>query len=368
MPVAYSPTFQRSRMIPTNVAASNIFVTLTYSYYISFTPAKQARRRHKAPPPTMVNASTLTALLLVALGSLPAHSVQTRGFCATGPPNALLKAEYQKLQHQASEDGGRPGGGGGGGPSTESRKIETPIEIDTWFHIVSTPANAGLVTDEMIKGQLSALQNAYQGAQISYRLQGVTRHVNESWARNTDELGMKTALRRGSYRTLNVYFHTDLEHSGSGAARGAAAAAAAGEKVLGFCSLPDPGVNASSPRAAYVKDGCDILGHTMPGGPIPHYSRGGTAIHEIGHWNGLLHVFEGDSCQEGADGDYIADTPQQGSSTEGCPGQKNSCPELPGEDSIHNYMDYSSDDCYEAFTPGQLERMRYMWGAMREGK
>jgi hypothetical protein len=138
--------------------------------------------------------------------------------------------------------------------------------------------------------------------------------------------------------------------------------------MLGFCTLPDPSINASSPRSTYIKDGCNILAKTMPGGSLVHYNRGGTAVHEIGHWNGLLHTFEGESCSPDNKGDYIADTPQQSKPTDGCPAQKDSCPDLPGLDAIHNFMDYSSDECYESFTPDQVKRMRSMWFAMREGK
>ncbi|GFF21678.1 metalloprotease MEP1 [Aspergillus terreus] len=312
----------------------------------------------------MHSLSASKIVLLFALGSIPAYCAPSllfpRGLCGTAAPSESLRAVYQKLASPPSENESAEG--------YESRKIEAPIEIDTWFHILSTEENADLISDAMINDQLSFLQNAYKDAQISYRLKGVTRQINDVWARNADEIAMKTALRKGTYNTLNVYFHTDLEASASGAAARAMSGAAGTERVLGFCTLPDPSINASSPRADYVKDGCNILGHTMPGGPIPHYNKGGTAIHEVGHWNGLLHVFEGESCSADNDGDYIDDTPQQSTSTVGCPRRKDSCPDLPGKDAIHNYMDYSSDDCYESFTPGQLERMRYMWSTLREGK
>lgn len=218
--------------------------------------------------------------------------------------------------------------------------------------------------------QLSYLQNAYQNATIGYRLEGVTRHVNDQWARNEDELAMKDALRKGSYRTLNVYFQSDLQVSpGSEAqARRLEFSEQLSTSVLGFCTLPDPSINGTSPRSSYVKDGCNILANTMPGGSLTHYNRGGTAIHEIGHWNGLLHTFEGESCSSDNEGDFIDDTPQESVPTDGCPARKDSCLNNPGHDPIHNFMDYSSDECYEQFTPSQARRMRNMWVTMREGK
>ncbi|GAB1202211.1 extracellular metalloprotease [Aspergillus pseudonomiae] len=292
---------------------------------------------------------------------------QSRGFCATSPPTESLKAEYRRLSALGFQNHNPV--------DSESRAAVAPIEIDTWFHIVTGEAETESISDEMVADQLSYLQNAYQNATISYRLQGVTRSVNDTWARNEDEMAMKTALRRGSYRTLNVYFHTDLQGSASAGARASdivrremGASQPQSTSMLGFCTLPDPSINASSPRSTYIKDGCNVLAETMPGGSLVHYNRGGTAIHEIGHWNGLLHIFEGESCSPDNEGDFIADTPQQSKPTEGCPAQKDSCPELPGLDAIHNFMDYSSDECYDSFTPDQVSRMRSMWFAMRDGK
>ncbi|KAL2825400.1 metalloprotease MEP1 [Aspergillus cavernicola] len=181
---------------------------------------------------------------------------------------------------------------------------------------------------------------------------------------------MKDTLRKGTYRTLNVYFQSDLQVPTSPGTSGhqLGPSEQLASSVLGFCTLPDPSINGSSPRSDYVKDGCNVLAKTMPGGSLFHYNRGGTAIHEIGHWNGLLHTFEGESCSPDNEGDYIDDTPQASLPTDGCPARKDSCPDSPGVDPVHNFMDYSSDECYESFTPAQVKRMHDMWHAMREGK
>ncbi|KAJ5792196.1 uncharacterized protein N7503_008174 [Penicillium pulvis] len=304
-------------------------------------------------------------LLATGLFLLPAQSsplvFQKRGICATEDPDTSFLSALQ----QVKVDEAHPS------PAV-SQARQAPIEIETWFHIVSSHAEVGQVTDYMINSQLSILQDAYEDSAIQYRLQGVTHHVNDVWAQDGDDMAMKKALRRGSYRTLNVYFQTDLQASPGQAGR--AEHRAAGQSndlsssVLGFCTLPDPSVNATSPRADYVKDGCNILAKTMPGGSLDLYNRGGTAIHEIGHWNGLLHTFQGESCSASNPGDYIADTPQQSTPTDGCPAQKDSCPDSAGLDAVHNFMDYSSDVCYDNFTPGQMNRMRNMWATMRQGK
>lgn len=38
-----------------------------------------------------------------------------------------------------------------------------------------------------------------------------------------------------------------------------------------------------------------------------------------------------------------------------------------GPDPIHNFMDYSTDACYEGFSPGQGARMLNLWRIYREG-
>ncbi|KAJ5199595.1 hypothetical protein N7491_009608 [Penicillium cf. griseofulvum] len=319
---------------------------------------------------------TLVTLCLQARCSpLTLHK---RGACATEDPSAGFLHEVGRLKLDEAKYAG-------------SQARQAPIEIETWFHIISSKSESTQVTDDMINSQvscsffdshlsahsfypqLSILQQSYADSGISYRLQGVTRHTNDKWASNADDVAMKTALRKGSYRTLNVYFQTNLQTSPRQAGRafghrGAVTNNNLASSVLGFCTLPDPTVNASSPASQYVKDGCNVLTKTMPGGSLDLYNRGGTAIHEIGHWNGLLHTFQGESCSADNPGDYISDTPQQSTPTDGCPARKDSCPDSPGQDAVHDFMDYSSDVCYESFTPGQGERMRSMWISMREGK
>ncbi|PYI04289.1 hypothetical protein BO78DRAFT_320910 [Aspergillus sclerotiicarbonarius CBS 121057] len=316
----------------------------------------------------LFNFQTLLTIIFIAGFSVQSGALLTRrGFCVTAAPDESLRAEHRRLNGLDSQQDT---------VKENSREAVTSIEIETWFHIVSSQAAADTVSDEMITSQLSYLQKAYQSATITYRLKGVTRQVNDSWARNDDELGMKDSLRRGNYSTLNVYFQTDLQASSDGSSRAASedpdsradVSDQSSSNVLGFCTLPDPSVNASSPRSSYIKDGCNVLADTMPGGSLAQYNQGGTAVHEIGHWNGLLHTFEGESCSPDNEGDYIDDTPEQSEPTSGCPAEKDSCPDLPGLDAIHNFMDYSSDDCYENFTPDQAQRMRNMWTAMREGK
>ncbi|KAL6360586.1 hypothetical protein LRP88_06292 [Fusarium phalaenopsidis] len=213
-------------------------------------------------------------------------------------------------------------------PSTLSRRAEGLI-ISTYLHVVESEAQAGFVTDQMLADQV-ILNETFAPHRIQFVVKDVTHTVNDKWASVTRFREKDLALRQGNYDDLNIYFETGLMTEGS---------------VTGVCSWPveDPvntGINGTS-WAVY--DGC----HVSPGGPgVPWIStednKGKTATHEVGHWLGLFHVFDGFSCT--GDGDFIDDTPATLSATVGCPVGQDSCPDQPGLDPIHNYMDYSSHD------------------------
>ncbi|WIA31878.1 hypothetical protein OEZ86_002743 [Tetradesmus obliquus] len=94
-------------------------------------------------------------------------------------------------------------------------------------------------------------------------------------------------------------------------------------------------------------------------GEVKGYNTGGTAIHEVGHWHGLLHVFE-NGCSP--PGDAVADTPYcLRPDNDSCPTSRDSCPQQPGKDPISNWMGYSVDSCMSSFSPGQLLRAEQMW-------
>ncbi|MCB0636910.1 MAG: hypothetical protein KDC54_09855, partial [Lewinella sp.] len=95
----------------------------------------------------------------------------------------------------------------------------------------------------------------------------------------------------------------------------------------------------------------------------------GVLIHEMGHYLGLYHTFEG-ACQNDdclADGDRVCDTPPDASTAAvPCNASPNSCTTDPNSgfatdqpDMFYNYMDYGDWDCYSAFTAGQRDRMHF---------
>ena len=84
------------------------------------------------------------------------------------------------------------------------------------------------------------------------------------------------------------------------------------------------------------------------------FNLGRTAVHEVGHWLGLKHIWGDAYCGD----DLVDDTPQQRAFTSGCPtGVRVTCGSANG-DMYMNYMDFTNDACMYLFTQGQKERMR----------
>lgn len=108
------------------------------------------------------------------------------------------------------------------------------------------------------------------------------------------------------------------------------------------------------------KDGI-VINNTAFGtlGITGDFNKGRTAVHEVGHWLGLKHIWGDAHC--GDDGIY--DTPTQSGYTSSCPTgvKSSSCNNNTGGDMYMNYMDFTTDACLNLFTKGQKERMRSMF-------
>jgi len=99
---------------------------------------------------------------------------------------------------------------------------------------------------------------------------------------------------------------------------------------------------------------------------------GRTLTHEVGHYLGLRHIW-GDElffniCSED---DGIEDTPRSGLGDQNqCNYNANTCEQNEPDDlpdMLENYMDYTKEHCYNMFTQGQKEHMRYVLQEKRAG-
>ncbi|KAJ7869137.1 metalloprotease [Mycena olivaceomarginata] len=221
--------------------------------------------------------------------------------------------------------------------------------INVYFHVITVNGtlSEGDILEVQIKKQIEVLNEDYNKTGITFILGNVSRTTNATWfnsaAPETSEADGNEVCTstRGTRMTLNcVYLFT----SGSG------------KNLLGYATFP------SSYIASPKDDGVVILYSSLPGGSASPYNLGKTLTHEVGHWVGLYHTFQG-GCGEPSgeiSGDYVSDTPAEASPAAGCPIGRDSCNSTtyPGVDPIHNFMDYTYDSCMTDFTPGQGTRVR----------
>lgn len=213
-----------------------------------------------------------------------------------------------------------------------------PRTFPVYFHVIKNTAGAGSISSQQIQDQISVLNAAYAATGFSFNLVQVITTVNDSWYTagpgTTAQTAMKTALRQGGKETLNIY----ANNIGGG--------------LLGYATFP------SSYNSKPKDDGVVLLNASLPGGTAAPYNLGDTGTHEVGHWVGLYHTFQG-GCSRNATsgGDLVSDTPAEKSPAYGCPTGRNSCTNITGNDPITNFMDYTDDSCMNTFSNGQFTRM-----------
>src|SRR5262249_26265865 len=235
------------------------------------------------------------------------------------------------------------------GASTRAYNPNFTATVPVWVDVITPDGTTGNVAQAIIDDQIAVLNNTYSGGEggvdtgFRFTLAGVDRTTNADWYNakpNGAERAMKRALHTGGPDMLNMYLATASD-------------------FRGWAYLPK-GVT----QGNAVLDGIVIDGESRRGASARYrarYAQGETATQEVGHWLTLEHTFYR-GCN--GRGDYVDDTPYEATPTSGCPAGKDTCP-APGTDPIHNYMDYSYDECYTEFTAGQAARMQDAWLTFR---
>jgi len=246
----------------------------------------------------------------------------TKRLCATEAPSGLERARVVSTLSYFRQANAKFAG------------LKGSIEVPVAFHVLQN-GDAGNLTDAVLEAQIDALNLAFKPYNIRFRRVSASHTDNASYF----TMGYKSAVERAAKKNLGKDPEQQLNFY---------TADLAGE-LLGWATFPSD--LAGDPE----RDGVVVHYQSLPGGAKAHFDQGKTAVHEVAHWLGLFHTFEG-GCV--VPGDEVDDTPFEGKDASGCPDpQPDTCP-APGMDPIHNYMDYSYDACMTEFTPGQGARMR----------
>ena len=148
---------------------------------------------------------------------------------------------------------------------------------------------------------------------------------------------MKNALRKGDMGDLNIY------------------TANLGNDLLGWATFPTSYVRHLRTASSSSTSRCPAAR------PSP-YNLGDTATHEVGHWLGLYHTFQG-GCT--GNGDDVADTPAEASA-----GLR--LPDRPRH--LHGHRHRPDQElhglhrrlCMNTFSAGQATRMQNAYVAYRQ--
>jgi len=230
------------------------------------------------------------------------------------------------------------------------------IRIPVVVHVIQNTFGVGNLPDSRVQSQIQILNEDFQAipgsngapgtnSRIEFALatrdpsgnstSGIMRYTNNQWF--NDSVAYEPIISWDTNRYLNFYT-VDL-----------------GGGLLGYANIPQIGGVGGPFDGVHIS--YQFFGANAA--EIP-FHLGRTTTHEVGHYLGLYHTFEGGCSGNNSPGcystgDVICDTTQESQPTFGCPGALNSCG-APAP--FRNYMDYSDDNCMNNFTQEQIRRMR----------
>ena len=244
------------------------------------------------------------------------------------------------------------------------RRVERKVlTIPVVVHVVYNTADEN-ISDAQIKSQITALNRDFSASnqdkgKTPSPWQGLVSNTKIQFALAKKDPKGKSTTGITRTKTKATSFGTD--DAVKRKATGGVPAWPTGKYLnLWVCSLGGGLLGyAQFPGGAAATDGVVILNTAFgtKGTATAPFNLGRTAVHEVGHWLNLNHIWGDTSDCTGTD--HVGDTPGAQLPNYGKPAFPHvSCNNGPNGDMFVNYMDYVDDDTMVMFTAGQVARMQ----------
>jgi len=245
------------------------------------------------------------------------------------------------------------------------RRVEkkAPLTIPVVVHVVYRTATEN-ISDAQIKSQIVALNRDYSATNPDKNntptvWQGLIMDSQIKFALATkDPKGKATkGITRTQTNRQSFSTNDDVKRASTG---GVSAWPTSKYLNLWVCTLGGGLLGyAQFPGGPAATDGVVILNTAFgtTGTAAAPFNLGRTAVHEVGHWLNLNHIWGDTSDCSGTD--HVGDTPNAQLPNYDTPQFPHvTCTNGPNGDMFVNYMDYVDDKMMVMFTAGQVARMQ----------
>jgi len=265
-----------------------------------------------------------------------------------------------------------------------TRSTNQVYQIPLVIHVMHLGEGVGVgnnISDAQVMGGITQLNNAFRNADgqgidteiefvlakqdpncnastgiVRYDASGIAGYTNDGVAISSlgaDEVTLKAASKWPNTEYYNIWIVSEIEGNNGGFG------------TQGYAYFPG---------TSSARDGTIIMNTAWGniGTANSWNNQGKTGIHELGHGLNLYHTFNvlsaadtvGNGCPSNVncltEGDLCCDTdPHKVSASFSCTeNETNECTGNFYGDVVHNYMDYSDQDCQYLFSQDQVNRMR----------